>query len=72
MFQNNLKRLLSACLSLGLLLIGSSAMAQFNPNVCFLNGETLDDGDSATVYEQFEVPFGTSCSAVEETFTCNQ
>lgn len=59
--------------SLVLLTLSSfNSFAQYNPNNCSFNGQSVADGDTVIGYEEFEVPFGQSCTFVQASFTCNQ
>ncbi len=46
--------------------------AQFNPNVCNINGQVLLNGDTIAVFQNDQVAFGGNCATIQEIFTCNQ
>lgn len=44
----------------------------YNPNLCFINWDTINNGQTTTVYQQYQVPYWSNCNSIQETFSCTQ
>ena len=55
----------------GSLTTASSSSASSQSVSCSLNGQTVPDGQSVSVFTAQSVPYGSSCSSVAQTITCS-